>query len=107
MRFGLDKQEYLGTLRVPGSIWDLGSCPGLNFDGNPVGVVCDAFEVLDQHVLDLLDMYEGYSPADPARSLYLRRSITTDEFGDVFIYEYNQQLEGREGRVEDGDWTSR
>ena len=97
-----------GTLRpgnteifkVPGALYDLGWFPGIKLvdfiiHGRQAEVSCEKIEVKDW---DAVDRYEGYRPADPASSLYIRRP-----FYDGFIYEFNQPLLDHK-LIKSGDW---
>lgn len=103
--FGLDESTvHVATVRIPGTMYDLGRFPGIKLDGNPDGFVCDVLEVLDPDVISRLDRYEGYHEEYPNGSLYIRREITIDGFDDpVYIYEYNDHIGGRKLK-EGGDW---
>lgn len=104
--FGLEwKGEYVDTIRIEGSIYDLGSFPGVKLDGNPDGFVCDVFKIIDPDVLDALDAYEGYRPESPTNSLYLRQTIEVPDVGAAYIYEYNHDVSGY--RIPSGDWLDR
>lgn len=99
--------NHVGQVTVPGSMYNLGSYPGVKLDGNPDGVVCDVLEVINPDIIGRLDTYEGYNPDFPTSSLYVRQEITVADLpGPAFIYEYNMDVGGR-SRMEIGDWTKR
>lgn len=82
------------TVLVPGELYDLGWFPGIKLGGRSL-VVCEKVEV---HDLDAVDKYEGYSPAYPDESLYIRRPYL-----DGFIYEFNGSVNPAK-LVQSGDW---
>lgn len=91
-------------------MYHLGGFPGVVLDGNEEGVVIDVLEVTAdgpaaEFLVDRLDGYEGYNPNNHDNSLYLRKVIDTADFGEVSIYEYNRQTEGRH-RIPGGDWNN-
>lgn len=105
--FGLDhKATHLDTVRIEGTMYHLGGYPGIKLDGNPEGFVADLFETEDMELMQRLDGYESYDPANEANSLYLRKEIEIADVGAAFIYEYNRGV-AKAPRLESGDWTSR
>jgi len=98
------QSEHLQTVRVEGTMYDLGSFPGVKLDGNPDGFVCDLLKITNPDVLRRLDAYEGYRPDFPNNSLYLRQTVEVADIGAAYIYEYNDSV-GARPRVSSGDWT--
>lgn len=81
-----------------GTMYDMGGYPAVKLTGEPGPMFYHEHVFVDADELRSFDMYEGYSPQDPASSLYIRVP-----FLDGFIYEYNQPL-GTRKRVMCGDW---
>nr|WP_276510222.1 gamma-glutamylcyclotransferase family protein [Longimicrobium terrae] len=61
-------------------------------------------------LLAALDAYEGFSPADPAASLYVRSTVTVrlDDGGDAasWVYWYARPVDGLK-LIASGDWMRR
>lgn len=90
--FLLQESEFLGRDRVHGLVlYDLGLFPGARVEGSAeVGVEVFAVSV---ETLQLLDELEGYRPEAPASS-YFMRTLLPSRFGDVWIYTFNNSVEG-------------
>lgn len=83
--------ELVGPCRVRGALFALGWYPGLVVDDEPPsGLVSgELFRVVDPLVVSVLDRFEGYDPASPATSEYLRRRIrVTEPDVDAWVYVY-------------------
>jgi len=76
---GLQREEalfnsaFLGTGYINGSLYDLGSYPGLKHGS---GKVFGELYEIDLLTLDYLDQIEGFFVAQPETSLYIRQAIT-------------------------------
>lgn len=100
----MHKLFVYGTLRpgtgplveVSGSMYDLGSYPGVKLGGNS-HFMCEVLEV-DDNELAALDRYEGYYENEPESSLYLRV-----QHDGGWIYEFNGPMMDYPF-VEGGDW---
>jgi gamma-glutamylcyclotransferase (GGCT)/AIG2-like uncharacterized protein YtfP len=72
--------------------------PGLVLDQGAGAVRGWIFAVPQPALWSALDAYEGFTPADEARSLFVRRlvPVAMEEGGSVacWIYEYNGALPG-------------
>jgi len=66
----LDAAEYLGLARIQGSLYDLGSYPGLVEGDN--FVIGELYEI-GWLILNKLDQIEGFDPNYPVQSLYQRK----------------------------------
>lgn len=95
--------ERVGTCVLPGRLHDLGPYPGLVL--GPGGRVRgELHAVLSPRVIAVLDDFEGFDPAHPERSLFVRERVSLlepDE--DAWVYAYNGSVSGRP-RVASGDW---
>jgi gamma-glutamylcyclotransferase (GGCT)/AIG2-like uncharacterized protein YtfP len=80
-----------------GTMVNLGGFPGVVLDENGPEFTAERIEV-DDDTLAALDRYEGYRPADPVNSLYVRKP-----FMDGEIYEFNRSGQDSEV-IESGDW---
>ena len=104
-----DKMAYRGRGHITGALFDLGIYPAAipSSDGRIWGEVYEFGEV--DAVLAALDDIEGYSHADPDRSLYLRKKVgVTLEDGravDAWVYFYNAPL-GAAPRIDSGDYLA-
>lgn len=93
-----------GTLRpgntekvlIPGELYDLGWFPGVKLGGRSL-VACERVVVDD---IEAVDRYEGYNPAYPDESLYIRRPYL-----DGFIYEFNGPVNPIK-LIQSGDWLA-
>lgn len=96
--------EPAGPCLVRGALYDLGWYPGL-VPGERL-IRAELFRARDPAVLDILDRFEGYDPADPAGSEYLRREINLHEPRlAAWVYLYNRPVEGRP-LVSTDDWAA-
>ena len=68
------------------------------------GEVCRAGPDFSPADLAALDAYEDFDPADPARSLYLRRSLPLLSGGLAQVYCFNQPLPPGARPIPDGDF---
>lgn len=109
-RAGIDgKMTYRGRGYITGALFDLGIYPAAvpSSDGRVWGEVYE-FDETDS-VLAALDDIEGYTQADPDRSLYTRhRTSVTVEDGstvDAWVYFYNAPL-GAAPRIPSGDYLA-
>ena len=68
------KLKPVGAAKMNGELYDLGEYPGaIAAPGKHSKVSGQVFEILDPALLKELDQYEGYDPARPKRSLFLRK----------------------------------
>lgn len=108
----MEKVLVYGTLRpgnpnneivkVRGKMYGLGWFPGIKLtsmsDQESMDfITCEVVEV-DESLLSALDCYEGYNPASPESSLYIRRSLN-----GYWIYEYNGDVKDDQF-IKSGDW---
>ena len=107
-RLGIDsKMRYRGRGWIQAALFDLGLYPA----AVPAGegrVWGEVFELIEpETVLPALDEIEGYRPAEPDASLYLRQqapvTLPDDEREDAWVYFYNAPL-GKAPRIESGDY---
>ncbi|HHS83578.1 MAG TPA: gamma-glutamylcyclotransferase [Gammaproteobacteria bacterium] len=101
----LERCRYHGPAMIEGELYDLGAYPGvLPGDGNVIG---ELYEV-DDATLHTLDRIEGYEPAHPEASLYLRETVTARRFSDgesveARSYIYNHPIDPAR-RIRHGDY---
>jgi gamma-glutamylcyclotransferase (GGCT)/AIG2-like uncharacterized protein YtfP len=88
----------LGPATVPGRLYDLGEYPGIHLNvPDPQLIPGTLFHLPeDPAILAQLDAYEGFDPAFPAQSLFLRQ-LTSATLPDgttlaCWIYLYNGPL---------------
>jgi gamma-glutamylcyclotransferase (GGCT)/AIG2-like uncharacterized protein YtfP len=94
--------RFVCESQVQGSLYDLGSYPGLK-EGTGL-VLGEVYEVLHPDVWEILDPYEDYFPGQETSSLYLRQSIELmGEPGYAWTYVYNQPVD-EDRFIQDGDW---
>jgi gamma-glutamylcyclotransferase (GGCT)/AIG2-like uncharacterized protein YtfP len=107
-RLGIDaKLRYRGRGWMTAALFDLGLYPAAvpAADGRVWGEV---FELLEpEAVLPALDEAEGYRPAEPDSSLYIRRrervNLPDNEEDEAWVYFYNAPL-GKASRIPSGDY---
>jgi len=107
-RLGIDGQlRYRGRGWITGALFDVGLYPAAV--AAPEGRVWgEVFELLESEtVLAALDQAEGYRPAEPDTSLYIRRRVRValpdHEENEAWVYFYNAPL-GRAPRIASGDY---
>jgi gamma-glutamylcyclotransferase (GGCT)/AIG2-like uncharacterized protein YtfP len=94
------KLRAVGAGFVRGSLYDLGEYPGAVLDDSADNEIAGTVLELpvDAGVLEQLDAYEGYDPAVPATSLFVRvlHRVTLVSGGELtcWIYVYNGDLTG-------------
>jgi gamma-glutamylcyclotransferase (GGCT)/AIG2-like uncharacterized protein YtfP len=104
-RAPMELREMLSVLRpvtsgaMPGYLYDLGEFPGAVYDQSTnARIHGEVFELpIGSALLDLLDEYEGFVPADPRASLFIREKRPI-ELGDnshlhCWVYLYNRDPE--------------
>ena len=102
-----DRLTYMGRGCIKAALFDLGFYPAAV--PAPEGSVWgEVYEMSDpETVLTALDGIEGYSPAHPDRSLYLRgeAEVNLPDGTDAlaWVYFYNAPL-GRAPRISSGDY---
>ncbi len=101
----LDRRlTFLMPCVVRGRLFDLGDYPAF-VAGNGL-VHAELFEPADATVMADLDDFEGFDPADPVRSLYVREPIAlVGAPHGGFIYRYNAPLAGYP-EIASGDWVA-
>jgi gamma-glutamylcyclotransferase (GGCT)/AIG2-like uncharacterized protein YtfP len=88
--------KQLSSGFMPGRLYDLGDYPGAVFDvGAPTRVYGEVFELpSDSRLISRLDEYEGFSPADPPSSLFIREKrpiiVTNNVQLSCWVYLYNR-----------------
>jgi gamma-glutamylcyclotransferase (GGCT)/AIG2-like uncharacterized protein YtfP len=107
-RAGIDPLlKFVGRGWISGKLFDLGIYPAA-VPASDARVWGEVFDITDPPtVLAALDRMEGYRPAEPERSLYIRARVpaTLDDghVEDVWVYFYNAPL-GRAPRITSGDY---
>jgi len=72
-----NKAKFITTGSTRGTLYDLGSFPGMMESNNGSVVYGEVYELFDPETFfDTLDLIEGYWPEQPERSLYVRKQIT-------------------------------
>lgn len=103
---GLHRAEYLGTHRIPGTMFSLGGFPGVKLDGNQTGILGELYKV-PRAFLEALDTYEGYRGAGDPFNLYNRRSVDVGGI-EAFVYEFASEPNyDHHMIINDGDWNER
>ncbi len=101
--------EFVGLGTVQGRLYDLGSYPGVTLSLRTTdNVLGDVYKLRSRNqTLARLDRYEGYDPARPTRSLYVRKSVpismTDGRSIQAWVYLYNRPVQGCE-LIESGDY---
>ncbi len=102
-RLGLsDALTWIGPCRIPGRLYRVTWYPALvQGEGSVVG---DLFAVEDEAAVAVLDRFEGYDPAQPAESLYVRRPVELVDPGtSAWAYVWNGTMDGLTF-ISSGDW---
>ena len=108
VELGLDKAlQYLGPREIRGSLYDLGTYPGLVLGRGMV--VAELFKIGDRSVLSRLDEFEEYDHAKLTQSLFRRTTLQLPRYRsriankihshptiDAWIYVYNQPIDDKE-----------
>jgi len=100
----LTNSKYLGPAMFNASLFDLGDFPGFT-EGNGT-VVGELYEVNDK-LIEVLDLIEGYNEYNVEKSLFIRKEIIVCKFLDgndvkAFCYFNNSTMEGDE--ISHGDY---
>jgi gamma-glutamylcyclotransferase (GGCT)/AIG2-like uncharacterized protein YtfP len=109
-RLGVDSRlTFIGRGSIAAALYDLGLYPAAIPDPD-ARVYGEVYRMSDpDSVLAVLDDIEGYRPAEPDRSLYIRSRIpiTLDDGGteEAWVYFYNAPL-GRAPRIASGDYLA-
>ncbi len=104
--------KRIGQDALQGVIYHMGGFPGLKFitDDDPRTVVVDVYQVpkdMIDEITTRLDYYEGYFPAAPDQSLFVRRQgRTTEGCLEVTYYEYKWEVDDAL-EIKSGDWIKR
>lgn len=85
------------TLRQPS--W----FPGAERDPEGEGILGEVYEVTDESVVVDLDGYEGYNPAYPDNSLFIRETVEVEGI-PTDIYLFNNKGNMTYPVVPNGDW---
>jgi gamma-glutamylcyclotransferase (GGCT)/AIG2-like uncharacterized protein YtfP len=105
----VSKLRVVGTGRIRGRLYDFGEYPGAILDeAAETYVVGSVLELPASSVLRVLDAYEGYDPASPDTSLFLRRRchviLTNGDGLNCWAYTYNRDT-GSAPIVPRGDYS--
>lgn len=93
----------LGRAEVRGTLHDLGAYPALTAGAGIV--IGDVHEVIDARLAAVLDPFEGFDPANPESSLYVREQVDlTSPEGVAWVYRYRGSLDSST-IVAGGDWV--
>jgi gamma-glutamylcyclotransferase (GGCT)/AIG2-like uncharacterized protein YtfP len=105
--------EFHGRGAVQGRLFMVADYPGAVTSGDPAErVVGEVWRLVSRAerrlaLLGRLDEYEGYDPASPERSLFVRveESVTLDAGGTLsaWVYRYNRSTTGLT-RIHSGDF---
>lgn len=102
------KMAFAGRGRITAALYDLGIYPAAVPANDDSTVFGELYQLHDAPaVLAALDEIEGYRPAEPERSLYMRvmTDVTLDDgrVEPAWAYFYNAPL-GRAQRIMSGDY---
>jgi len=99
--------KFLGEETVQGTLYHLGGFPGLTQEASPVPVTVEVYKLLDPALGVRLDRLEGYKPAKPEGSMYIRAKTVTNSGREAFIYYYNSLRVPARRVILSGDWHNR
>lgn len=102
------KLAFAGRGHIQAALFDLGIYPAAIPADDESTVAGEVYKILEPaDVLATLDEIEGFRPAEPERSLYLRvqTNVTFEDgrVGPAWAYFYNAPL-GRAERIASGDY---
>ena len=92
----LQRLRRLGSAHVRGKLYDFGEYPGAVLDPSSRTIVHGELVALpsDERILKALDRYEEFDPADPKRSLFVRKKakvrMANGSSREGWIYVYNK-----------------
>ena len=102
----LEGSDFIGDAVAGGvNLYDLNHFPGIK-QGD--GAVVGELYYVENEIIQMLDMVEGYNPNDLKKSLYQRseiKIILPTIATDVFAYFYNLQVDD-ETLIDDGDYRN-
>jgi putative glutamine amidotransferase len=96
----VDRCTRLGDASIAGRLYDLRTYPGAIIDTGDRRIFGQLLEFPDDAALRRLDAYEGYRPADPDNSLFIRIEcdVTLDAEPSrairAYVYVYNGDVSG-------------
>lgn len=102
----------VGAATVAGRLYDVGPYPAAvpSAAGDRIRGELLALLLPASRLLAALDAYEGFNPAEPAASLYVRARATirrdSGEEAEAWIYWYARPVDGL-ARIGSGDWLRR
>ena len=98
-----DQLRFVGPCVIAGDLFDLGEYPGLRRGEHRV--IGELYALLNPDIIERLDDFEGFRPADVSSSLYLREQIELTDPGatTAWIYVYNRVPDAC-ARIMNGDW---
>lgn len=101
-----DKLKLIGEGHLPGTMYELPTCPGITPDGMSRYRV-EIYQVLDRAALPILDEFEEYFPDNQERSRFIRRSVWVPELGvDAWTYFLAESARPVDApAVTDASWT--
>jgi len=99
----------IGSGNVRGRLYDLGNYPGAVLNKAGSSISGEVFELPDSpDILGKLDEYEGFDPANPQGSLFVRKrrlvSLNGGKKKWCWIYVYNRHP-GRAPTLHGGDFS--
>jgi len=103
------KLKDVGRGFILGRLYDIGEYPGAVLNGDPQDKIFGTIYQLpgDPAVLDRLDKYEGFDPAHPAQSAFVRRRTSINGPNKTrlngWVYEYNRDVSS-EPRIKNGQY---
>ena len=99
------KLEFTGACQIPGTLHDLGEFPALA--ASATGCVHgELYRIKDPGVIPQLDAYEEFDPANPDRSLFVRRRVRLVEPDlDCWVYFYNRPPPD-DRLISSGSWSA-
>jgi putative glutamine amidotransferase len=94
----VDRCTALGDGCIAGRLYDLRNYPGAIVDSGDQRIFGQLLELPNESALRRLDAYEGYKPADPANSLFVRTECDVTLDADptravrAYVYVYNRDV---------------
>ncbi len=108
--------EFVGAGVMRGRLYDLGAFPGAVIDeACDAKIIGEVFsfpddEIISAQLLDQLDDYEDYTPADEPQSLFIRKRTTIRLLNgakvECWVYVYNRDTD-QARLIAQGDYAKR
>jgi pyruvate carboxylase len=103
--------DYIGMATYQGKMYQVADYPGIVASESSADQVVGELYLLSNTIklLNVLDEYEEFDPANEAKSLFVRKEVTVNMKGEAFTsyaYVYNRPVEAQ-SFISSGDYLKR